>query len=142
MFVSEICVKMPSFAWKYFKRSSDDKTVKFTLCSAELKVTGGTSSMLNHLRMKHPSASASENKTGSSGEKQSSIYAFVNSPRKLPDSEKERITQAIADMVVKDYIPLSIVESEGFLNLMQIVAPTYKVPCRKSVRLRIEKKYS
>ncbi|XP_060569040.1 E3 SUMO-protein ligase ZBED1-like [Ruditapes philippinarum] len=44
-------------------------------------------------------------------------------------------------MIVKDYIPLSIVESEGFLNLMQIVVPEYKVPSRNTVKSRIEKRY-
>lgn len=114
--------------------------MKCALCSAELTYTGGTSSILNQLSMKHPSAF--KNKTASSVEKQSSIHAFVKSPRKLSNSEKERIMQAITDMIVKNYNQLSIVESEGFLSLMQIVAPTYKVPCRKTVRSQIEKKYS
>ena len=47
-------VMMPpskSNAWKYFKRSADDKTVKCTLCSSEMTYTGGTTNMLNHLHV-------------------------------------------------------------------------------------------
>ena len=44
-------------------------------------------------------------------------------------------------MVVLDYIPLSIVEGDGFRNLMEIVAPDYTVPCRNMIRSRIVKRY-
>ena len=44
-----------SAVWKYFKRNNDGNTVKCTLCSQELKMTGGTSNMRNHLKGKHPS---------------------------------------------------------------------------------------
>ena len=57
-------VKMPppkSNAWKYFKRAADEKTIKCTLCSCVLTYTGGTTNMLNHIRLKHPP----ENKTSS-----------------------------------------------------------------------------
>jgi hypothetical protein len=33
---------------------------------------------------------------------------------------KEKITTVIAEMVAKDYLPLSFVEGDGFLNLMII----------------------
>ena len=125
-----------SSAWKYFKRSSDDKTVKCTLCSTELTYTGGTSNMLNHMRIKHQS----ENKT--TIDNQTNMKTFMNSPRKISASQSERITQAIADMFVKDYIPLNIVDSEGFINLMNQVAPDYKVPCRNTVKSRIMHRFN
>ena len=62
----------------------------------------------------------------------------------MTSSQKEKITQAIADiadMVVLDYIPLSIVEGDGFRNLMEIVAPDYTVPYRNTIRSRIVKRY-
>ena len=44
-------------------------------------------------------------------------------------------------MIVSDYLPLSIVEGEGFQNLMKVVAPDYDIPCRKTIRARITKCY-
>ena len=132
-------VTMPpskSNAWKYFKRSADDKTVKCTLCSSEMTYTGGTTNMLNHLGLKHPSEQKPSN-----NDKQFSMDSFVNSPKKLSSSQSGKITQAIADMIIKDYVPLSIVESESFVNLMQIVAPDYKVPSRNTVKSRLIKRY-
>ena len=125
-----------SSAWKYFKRSSDDKTVKCMLCSTELTYTGRTSNMLNHMRIKHQS----ENKT--TIDNQNNMKRCVNSPRKISASQSERITQAIADMIVKDYVPLNIVDSEGFVNLMNLVAPDYKVPCRNTVKSRIMHRFN
>jgi hypothetical protein len=127
-----------SAVWKNFKRSSDDKTVKCNLCGAELAYNGGTTSMHNHLRLKHPSDTQPETPAK---DKQSTVTSFFNSPRKLTSTQSEKITQAIAEMIVTDYIPLSIVEGEGFRSLMQLVAPDYVIPCRKTVRSRILKKY-
>jgi hypothetical protein len=45
----------------------------------------------------------------------------VDSPKKINSNLKEKITTAIAEMVVKDYLPLSFVEGDGFLNLMNII---------------------
>ena len=130
--------KMPpskSVVWKYFKRAADDKTVKCSLCSAELTYNGSTTSMHNHLRLKHPDS------TLSTPTKQQPSMTSFNSPKKLSQNQKETITQAISDMIVSDYLPLSIVEGECFRNLMKVVAPDYDIPCRKTIRARITKRY-
>ena len=44
-------------------------------------------------------------------------------------------------MIVSDYLPLSIVEGTGFRRLLSIVAPDFDVPCRKTIRGRIIKRY-
>ncbi|KAH3887301.1 hypothetical protein DPMN_011317 [Dreissena polymorpha] len=67
--------------------------------------------------------------------KQSEVTSFFTAPLK-----SERITQAIADMIVSNYVPLSIVEGEGLKNLMSIVAPYYTVLCRKTVRSCIQRR--
>jgi hypothetical protein len=46
----------------------------------------------------------------------------------LSSSQNEHITRAIVEMVVLDYMALKLVEGKGFLNLMSILAPDYKVP--------------
>ncbi|CAG2257472.1 unnamed protein product [Mytilus edulis] len=45
---------------------------------------------------------------------------------------------AITNMIVKDYLPLSIVQGERFLNLMNTVIPDYQVPSRNTIRSRID----
>jgi hypothetical protein len=67
------------------------------------------------------------------------IPVLVDSPKKINSNLKEKITTAIAEMVVKDYLPLSFVEGDGFLNLMNIIVPEYKVPTRNTIKSRIGK---
>jgi hypothetical protein len=41
-------------------------------------------------------------------------------------------------MVALDYMPLKLVEDKGFLNLMSILAPDYKVPSRNTVKFNLQ----
>ena len=65
-----------SKAWNYFKRTADSNTVKCKLCETELTYTGGTTNMLNHLRLKHNTGIEHEN----TPQKQPSMAEFVRSP--------------------------------------------------------------
>lgn len=69
------------------------------------------------------------------------MASFVNTPKKISASQSEKVANVIANMIVKDYIPLSIVESEGFINLMQMVALECKVQSRNTEKSCIKKKY-
>ena len=44
-----------SKAWSHFKRDVESTIVKCKLCNLEMTYTGGTSNMLNHLKLKHSS---------------------------------------------------------------------------------------
>ena len=110
--------KMPpqkSAVWNYFKQSLNGNTVKCTLCNAQLTFCGSTTNLINHVKLKHPAESPAESPV-----KQSSLKSFVDLPKKVNSNLKEKITTAIAEMVVKDYLPLSFVHGDGFLNLMII----------------------
>ena len=83
-----------SKAWNYFKRTANSKTVKCKLCETELTYTGGTTNMLNHLRLKHNTGIEHEN----TPQKQPYMAEFVRSPRSrhLSGTKAEEITRAIA----------------------------------------------
>ena len=63
---------------------------------------------------------------------QNRMEDFVSVP-KLPTSSMQvkMSTEAVADFVLKDMRPVSVVDGQGFLNLMHVVEPRYTVPCRK-----------
>lgn len=63
-------------------------------------------------------------------------YAFLNS-FKEGGQKSEKITYAIMCMVCKDNQPLSIVEDKGFVHLMNVVAPNFKIPSREEISRRI-----
>lgn len=52
-----------------------------------------------------------------------------------------RLTNAILYMICKDSQPFQMVENEGFLNLMKVTAPLYKVPSRLTLKKMVENKY-
>ena len=106
---------------------------------AKLAYSGGTSNLRSHLRSRHPSAGES---CSSPGRPQPLISDVMGTPKKkLTPSEHERITQKIANMVVKDYTPLNVVCSSGFKELMDTIVPAYSLPCRNTIRARIMSRY-
>ena len=126
--------------WKFFKRCNDSKTAKCQLCEVELTYTGGTTNRLNHIRLKH---SVKDESAPGTPDKQSSVISFLRSSRArhLSGKQTDEITNAIVNMIVLDYLPLSLVEGKGFLKLSSVVAPDYKVPTRNTIKSRTEKTY-
>lgn len=51
------------------------------------------------------------------------------------------ITNTVAYMIAKDNVPLSIVENEGFQQLMKTVARLYTLPSRKTITKLLDLKY-
>uniref|UniRef100_A0A2S2R4J1 BED-type domain-containing protein n=1 Tax=Sipha flava TaxID=143950 RepID=A0A2S2R4J1_9HEMI len=62
------------------------------------------------------------------------------SMRPLSNSRKELITEAICNMLCEDLIPTSIIECNGFRNLIQVIEPSYVIPSRNVLTARIQKK--
>lgn len=59
-----------------------------------------------------------------------------------PSGDKTRkINNCILYMICKDHQPLSIVENEGFHNLMKVVAPHYKIPRRTTITRWLDQKF-
>lgn len=50
-----------------------------------------------------------------------------------------QVTQSIGEMICRDSLPYSLVE--GFKRFMKVVAPLYRVPCRKTITTLIDSKY-
>jgi hypothetical protein len=100
----------PSRVWNYFTRSADKSKATCNLCNQDFVFKNTTSNLLNHLNGKHPSVLTSETV------KQTTMNLFVNSPKKSK-ADNETITQTIADMIVSDYLPLSLVEGVRHADL-------------------------
>lgn len=80
-----------------------------------------------------------QNKFMSSFKRQKTIhesFAFLNSSKE-GGHKSEKITHAIMYMVCKDYQPLSVVEDKGFVHLMDVVTPNFKIPSRREISRKI-----
>ena len=136
-----------------FKKDSSGKIDKSKyavckLCNALVAHGGGTTNLRNHLRLNHsleylllypPEENSNSPKVDAI---QSRMEDFVSVP-KLPTSSMraKMLTEAVADFISKDMRPVSVVDGQGFLNLMHVAEPRYTVPCRKTVMDLIDQKY-
>ena len=62
---------------------------------------------------------------------------------KLPPNSKrtQELTAAVVQFIVRDLNPICIVDSDRFLNLMNVAEPHYVVPCQRTVRNYLDQKY-
>ena len=62
---------------------------------------------------------------------------------KLPpnSARAKTLTEFVAEFIVRDLRPVSTVDGDGFLNLMEVAEPRYVVPCCHTMDAVIEKMY-
>nr|XP_046234507.1 zinc finger BED domain-containing protein 4-like isoform X2 [Scatophagus argus] len=116
------CSRKFSQVWNNFDLLTPNK-VKCRLCSTELSyINQSTSSMLRHYRARH-------------GNEELADTPAVSTP--VPN--KQALDEAVINMIIKDCQPLTLVENEGFRALMQLVASSYVLPSRKTVKDLVRK---
>ncbi|XP_056132772.1 E3 SUMO-protein ligase ZBED1-like [Lampris incognitus] len=118
--------------WEFFEKNGEGNKVKCSICQTELAYNGSTWSMVNHIRLKHPSE-----KLRTTGQQQT-MLAFA---RCCDKAWGEKITNFIVEMVALDMQPLSIVEDVGFKRLVEYLEPGYSIPSRKTITTRVGKMY-
>ncbi|XP_060810710.1 uncharacterized protein LOC132904401 [Amyelois transitella] len=91
------------------------------------------------------SASQIEDPVGSSTPKRQKVTIEASFSKILEfgsgGSKNKQITDAIAELIYRDNLPFSVVEGEGFGKLIKLLAPLYKIPCRKTITSIIDGKY-
>lgn len=58
-------------------------------------------------------------------------------PKGTALKKQETTTNAIVNMIIKDMLPLSFVEGVGFIEFIKKTIPSYKIPCRNTIKNRI-----
>jgi hypothetical protein len=140
---------MKSTIWKYFEKSIDCfKQCK--LCSDKVKASN-TTNLWTHLETHHKSQYSELKKVVNnqsqliindediSSSSKSTVISLIQS--NLPPSE-QKIDKLITNMIIIDSQPLSMVEDEGFNELINGVCPKYKIPCGNYFASSIEKNYN
>ncbi|XP_054728678.1 E3 SUMO-protein ligase ZBED1-like [Anastrepha obliqua] len=118
---------------------------------------GSTTCLWNHYNFKHKLSYGVDNQPEPSSrratddseeilppnrKRQSWVSTSTSSFTSITQDRQELITQALTKMLTMDMLPTSFVKNEGFKSLMSVLEPGYKVPCRKTIRKRIEALYS
>jgi len=126
-----------SNVWKHFGFRKNagklDKSVALCkLCRAEIKYTGGTTNFATHLKRRHEidlSSPTSTQPKASCSKSEESLSPFF---QKLNHNSKraQSVTAAITKFICKDLRPYSVVENEGFRDLVHLLEPRYVIPSR------------
>lgn len=128
--------ELKSPVWQYFKLSKEIKGKAFCgLCSDVLNYeSGNTSSLKKHIERRHNiSIKASLTATNiNSNQSQLSIQDSFQlcKPLKINDERSQGIIRRIALMICKDLQPISILEDEGFKELVRYLEPRFKMVSR------------
>lgn len=69
------------------------------------------------------------------------IFESIKSVTCKDGIKSKKLTEAVVNYIILDNKPFSTVEGKGFLALMKEAVPLYKVPCRETVKSRIDDKY-
>lgn len=145
-------VKGKSITRNYFEKI-DTVSAKCKLCNKVIKVGGGTSNMLAHIKRNHPQATVEVDRveagdqsgdkqgtsTGTTHEnpKESSRPIFQTTLKMTATSNKKKIDKYLTMMIATDFQPYSIVEDKGFRKLVEILNPGYKLPSRQKIRYEL-----
>ena len=138
-----------SKVWKHFGFVKEGEIISRTtttckICKAVKPYKGGnTSNMAAHLNNFH-SDIFNAPKEGIP-KVQTNLTSFLGSSKPYPKDGKmhQDLTQCMAELIVKDLVPLSTVESEEFRNLISKLNARYEVPCRQTIRnVTIPKMYA
>ena len=145
--------------WKHFGYQVDATTKKLKntgkatcrLCKTDISHSGGMTNVWNHLRASHPVEyseliGAANSEAGARQVQQQTIERYSPGTRnveKLPhnSSRAKKLTESVAEFIVRDLRPVSIVDGDGFLNLMEVAELRYVVPCRHTIDTVINKMY-
>jgi len=110
--------------------------VQCNLCKRELAVSGGvTTGMHAHLRRKH--VGVLESPVASTKSPVVPITGFVKQ-HSCPDGRQEKISSTLAKVIAENMLPISIVQSKSLRDLLALLDPGYKVPCRQTMTSRLE----
>ena len=121
--------------------SVDKKKVACRICNFVLRHSGNTTNLTDHLRRKHPTFTTSETR-GTHKSKvpvsapalpaaEGTIANIFGAKLASTSQRAKSITAAITQFIVRDLRPYSVVQNEGFRNLVRVMDPKYTLPSRQ-----------
>lgn len=104
-----------SSVWDIFIKVDDE--VHCTMCDTKLKYRSSTTSMMYHIKNKHPDTMPHDG---------------------VSPATHAEVTELISRMIEKDMLPISLVDGEGFRELLAYTVHNYKMPSAGDITRLIE----
>ena len=102
------------------------------LCNARVKFSGNTTNLRSHVARHHDNVALQAN-VKRVDPAQQTIQEVNFSKLPATSTRATKITQSVLSFICKDMRPLSVVENEGFRNMMTTLEPRYTIPSRQLV---------
>ena len=103
-----------SVVWKFFVKETDKAAVQCNLCNAKMAYHGSTSSMMEHIKRKHP-LKIKDSKEGELGKKQKKIDIYTR--KSVCSSER---AAAITNLIAATSTPSERVFSTAGLTVTRL----------------------
>lgn len=137
---SSSSTRQRSNVWTFFDKCPEKK-VRCKLCKSELADFNNTSSLLKHIKSKHPEEAKriEEEKSQTTAKKpkmdqQTLQQATQHLLKYKQDAPRQKLLEEkLMRMIVKDMQPFSMVEDEGFKDLLHTLDPRFNIPCRTTL---------
>nr|XP_055036683.1 E3 SUMO-protein ligase ZBED1-like [Misgurnus anguillicaudatus]XP_055068316.1 E3 SUMO-protein ligase ZBED1-like [Misgurnus anguillicaudatus] len=112
-----------SKVWEYFKFSSKRKDVVIcAICQMEMAYHTSTSAMLEHLKRRHPIVTREgDNKKT----QQRTLQSYLGKETQCTTQKAAELSKRILRVIVKDMRPLSLVEGEAFIDMIEYACPEF-----------------
>jgi hypothetical protein len=119
--------------WKYFQPGEKEFEVLCLLCQKSIdRSNGSTATMWSHLMHNHKEEHGlSKDEHSPNKRKRTSLDTPTHTTEK--QKEQSKWDELIVNFVVYGFHPLTIVEEEHFLNLVNYATTHYKVPGRTAL---------
>lgn len=127
------------FCFKLLPDGAVDKAKVICVhCKGEFSYHRSNSTLIYHLKAKHPAAVKPD-----SGPRQTTLEQFSGRGVSLTTKTNDKITDAIACWIATNCRPVNIVEDTGLREVIKVASgdSAYKLPARKTIMSRIETLY-
>ena len=138
---------MKAACWKHYKLNQEKTEAVRNYCNSHISYSSGNTSNLNkHLKRKHKDIDIGKTRygdkdSGSKKKKSMTPSSATPTPVRSPfqgkmstnSARSKAITSKLLHFIVKDLRPFSIVENEGFRDLIHLLEPSYTIPTRKTL---------
>ncbi|XP_070072653.1 zinc finger BED domain-containing protein 4-like [Drosophila takahashii] len=121
----------PSCVWQHFKKTEDKTKATCAHCGKTLKTAGNTSNLLDHLKRIHPNYNVCEVDNQSP---RLDSYMQRNVEYPSDSQQKKKLDKYVMLMIARDVQPFSMVDDDGFRDLIQNMDPKYRMPSRTYFR--------
>ncbi|XP_070402868.1 E3 SUMO-protein ligase ZBED1-like [Nothobranchius furzeri] len=137
--MSQVPRRPTSKVWEYFKRSTKRKSaVICCLCTTELAYHTSTTSMWEHLKRRHPIVTRDSREQKA---KQRTLSSYLGQEMQCTPQRAAELNKRILKLIVKDMRPLSLVEGDAFIDMVEYACPGFKCPSRWWFTNQLEKTY-